>query len=185
MILINYHHLKKGLTIIEMSIVIFLMSLLLGVIFSLVQNFSIFKTTQGEAEILKDMYTFAKRTAVKSGQIIYMDFDLDNNKYIIYKKERNSELNDKVLVERKLFLTNRIIYIKTHSGNRIDSGKITIHFYPQDLNDEVYLFLGSENNVKKTIVYPRYGNFAMIKTGESFEEESNEAILKEDKGENF
>lgn len=52
---------RKGVTIVEMAIVIFLMSLLLSIVFSLVQNFSIFKTTEGEAGILKDMYSLAKR----------------------------------------------------------------------------------------------------------------------------
>jgi len=165
---------RKGVTIVEMAIVIFLMSLLLSIVFSLVQNFSIFKTTEGEAGILKDMYSLAKRTAIKSGQIIYMEFDLDENRYIIYRKIRNKELENQP-----------IIYIKTFSGQRIDSGKITINFYPQGLNDEIYIYFGSENNIKNTVIYPRYDKYAIIKKGEYLQEETYEKLLEEDKGKEF
>jgi Tfp pilus assembly protein FimT len=176
---------RKGVTIVEMAIVIFLMSLLLSIVFSLVQNFSIFKTTEGEAGILKDMYSLAKRTAIKSGQIIYMEFDLDENRYIIYRKIRNKELENQPIVERKLFITNRIIYIKTFSGQRIDSGKLTINFYPQGFNDEIYIYFGSENNIKNTVIYPRYDKYAIIKKGEYLQEETYEKLLEEDKGKEF
>lgn len=166
-----------------MAIVIFLMSLLLSIIFSLVQSFSIFKTTQGEAEILKDMFNFAKRTAIKSGQIIYMDFDLDEDKYIIYRKLREKELENKILVERNL--STDIASIKTYSGTQIDRGKLTIRFYPQGFNDEIYIYLSSNYKIVKTVFFPRYNKYAIIKNGEYFEEEFYDNILQEDKGENF
>lgn len=176
---------RRGLTIVEMAIVLFIMSLMLVIIFSLVRTFSVFKTTQDEAEILKDMYLFAKRSAVKSGQLVYMDFNIDENKYIIYRKERKDELKDQVLVERNLFFTNKIVYIKLYSGKKIDNGKVTLYFYPQGFNDEVYIYLGSQDNIKKTIIFPRYGRYGIIKGGEYEGMDTPEKILEEDKGGSF
>lgn len=176
---------RKGLTIVEMAIVLFIMSLMLVIIFSLVRTFSVFKTSQDEAEILKDMYLFAKRSAVKSGQIVYMDLNIDENKYIIYRKERKEELKDQILVERNLFFTNKIVYLKLHSGKKIDYGKVTLYFYPQGFNDEVYIYLGSDSNIKKTIIFPRYGKYGIIKGGEHADVDSTDKILEEDKGGNF
>ncbi len=175
----------RGLTIVEMAIVLFIMSLMLIIVFSLVRTFSVFKTTQDEAEILKDMYMFAKRSAIKSGQIVYMDINIDENKYIIYRKERKEELKDQILVERNLFFTNKIIYLKLHSGKKIDYGKVTIYFYPQGFNDEVSIYLGSGNHIKKTIIFPRYGRYSIIKSGVFEDMDTTEKILEEDKGANF
>ncbi|MFN3603340.1 MAG: Tfp pilus assembly protein FimT/FimU [Leptonema sp. (in: bacteria)] len=176
---------RRGLTIIEMAIVLLILSILMGIIFSLVRNFSIFKTTQGETETLKDMYSFAKRSAIKSGQILFMEFDLNENKYRLYRKERTaSEIKNKILVEKNLFYTNRIVAIKVFS-KRIDNGLVTVAFYPYGYNDEIAIFMGSGNNIKKTVLYPKYGKYAIIKNGEFDEEENRDLILSEDKGENF
>ncbi len=176
---------KKGLTIVEMAIVLLLFSIVFSIIFSLIQNFSIFKTTQEESEILKDIYLFAKRSAIKSGQIIYMDIDLNENKYKIYRKKRSEVVENETLIERNLSMNNQIVYLKTHSNKIIDNGIITVLFYPQGFNDEIYFFLGSKNNIKKTVIYPRYGQFAIIKNKKYQIEEVDEKIIQEDKGENF
>lgn len=175
----------RGLTIIEMGIVILLMSILLGVIFSLVRNFSIFKTTQGETETLKDLYSFAKRGAIKSGQILFMEFDLDQNKYKIYRKERQEgSLKERILVEKSLFYTNKIASVKI-SSKKIENGVVTIAFYPYGFNDEAFIYMGSPNEIKKTVIFPRYGKFATIKNGEFNEDTTTNLLLSEDKGENF
>ncbi len=176
---------RKGLTIIEMGIVILLMSILLGMIFSLVRNFSIFKTTQGETETLKDLYSFAKRSAIKSGQAVFMEIDLDQNRYKIYRKERKGNfIEDKILIEKNLFYTNKITSVKIFS-KKIDSGVVTIAFYPFGFNDEAFIYMGTPNEIKKTVIFPRYGNYATIKNGEFNEDANPNLLLLEDKGENF
>lgn len=184
-ILKNKFKLKKGLTIIEMGITILLISIIMGILFSLIRNFSIFKTTQGETETLKDLYSFTKRTAIKSGQVVFMEFNLDQNTYKIYRKERTEkEVKDKILIERNLFFTNRIVALKVVS-KKIENGVVTITFYPMGINDEAIIYIGSGNTIQKSIIYPKYGNYAIIKNGEFSDEDHSTTILTEDKGENF
>ncbi len=175
---------RKGLTIVEMAIVLLLMSVLLTIIFSLVQNFSIFKSTNDESQILKDLYLFAKRTSVKSGQVLFLDLDLDNNSYKIYRKIRKEDfVEEQILTERKLFFTNRIISIRFLSGRTVDSGKVSISFYPQNYNDEIYIYLGSENQIHKTVIFPKYGLYGIIKNGEYYENNPTSEILEKDESE--
>ncbi|MCS7205512.1 MAG: prepilin-type N-terminal cleavage/methylation domain-containing protein [Leptospiraceae bacterium] len=169
----------KGLTIIELSVVLLIISLVLSILFSMVSQFSIFKTKQDEAEILKDIYRFAKSSSTRSGQIIYVEFDLENQRYSIYRKVRNKEtIENQNLIERELFLTNRILFIRNPYQNEVSSGIYTIQFFPNGVNDEVYIYLGGGDKISKTIIFPRYGKEAIIKD-QNYQELPQEAILNE------
>ncbi|HMU85618.1 MAG TPA: hypothetical protein PKN93_17060 [Leptospiraceae bacterium] len=137
------------------------MGIILTVLVSLYRQFSVFKSTQDEATMLRDALLFSRSTAIRSNDIIYVAFDLDEEKYHSYRKVREQdEIKEKeVIKERSLSAANSLVAVQVGSSNRQDRGKLVVKMYPDGSSDELMIFLGPGPgaDIKYTVLFSRYG----------------------------
>lgn len=152
--------LRRGLTIVELAIVILLVSIILVTLASIASRFSRFKSTEDEGEILRDSLVFARSTAITSNEQIYFEFDLDEETYRGYRKvstEDGTVEEKDVIKKRSLSSTNSLIAMQVGSANRETRGKLTIRLYPEGTSDELAIYMGQEPEIKATVLFTRYG----------------------------
>lgn len=164
--------LRRGLTILELSIVVLLVSLILFTLVSITSRFSRFKSTEDEGTILRDSLVFARSTAITSNEPIYFEFNLDEETYRAYRKEsKDGELTEKdVIKQRSLSAGNSLIGLQIGSSNRETRGKLTVRLFPEGTSDELAVFMGPEPEIKATVLFSRYGK------GEVMEGEQTSAL---------
>jgi len=68
---------RHGLTLIEMAIVLLVMSMVTSVLVWMLRSFSTLRTGTDEAQALSQVYTFARRAAIKSGETVFLELNLD------------------------------------------------------------------------------------------------------------
>ena len=159
---------RRGLTLVEMGIVIMVMLVTIMILGSIASNFAFLKTSAGEAEVLRDSLVFCRSAAIKSNQTSYVEFDLDEETYRAFRYVRTKEeLEEKVFLKKKqLSGFNSLVAIAVATGARITTGKVTVPFSPEGVAEELAIYIGEEGNIKATVLYSRYGNEAQIHSGE-------------------
>lgn len=160
--------LRRGLTLVEMSIVIVVTMITLMVLGSIASNFAFLKSSKDEAEILRDSLVFCRSSAIKSNQTAYVEFDLDEESYRAFRYVRTEgELEEKeFLKKRTLSGFNSIVAVSVATGSRITSGKVRVPFSPEGVAEEMAVYLGEEGDIKATVIYSRYGQEAVFHKGE-------------------
>jgi general secretion pathway protein H len=150
---------RRGLTILELSIVVLLVSMVLFTLVSITSRFSRFKSTEDEGTILRDSLVFARSTAITSNEPIFFEFNLDEETYRAYRKEsKDGEIIEKdVIKQRNLSAGNSLIGMQVGSSNRETRGKIVVRLFPEGSSDELAVFMGSEPEIKATVLFSRYG----------------------------
>ncbi len=150
---------RRGLTILELSIVVLLVSMVLFTLVSITSRFSRFKSTEDEGTILRDSLVFARSTAITSNEPIFFEFNLDEETYRAYRKEsKDGEIAEKdVIKQRNLSAGNSLIGMQVGSSNRETRGKIVIRLFPEGSSDELAVFMGSDPEIKATVLFSRYG----------------------------
>jgi len=151
--------LRRGLTILELSIVVLLVSLVLFTLVSITSRFSRFKSTEDEGTILRDSLVFARSTAITSNEPIFFEFNLDEETYRGYRKvSQDNEIVEKdVIKQRNLAAGNSLIGIQIGSANRETRGKVMMRLFPEGTSDELAVFMGPEPEIKTTVLFSRYG----------------------------
>ncbi len=172
---------RRGLTLVEMSIVIVVIMITLLMLGSIASNFTFLKTSTDEAEILRDSLVFCRSSAIKSNQTSYLEIDLDQESYRAYRFMRtDGKLVEKdFLSKRTLSGFNSLASVAVATGKRITSGKITVPFSPEGVAEELAIYIGDEGNIKATVIFSRYGQEALVKKGE-FEHNLENTGWKED-----
>ncbi len=153
------------MTLVELGVVMTVMGIVLTVLVSLYRQFSVFKSTQDEATMMRDALLFARSTAIRSNDVIYVLFDIDEEKYRAYRKVReNDEMKEKdIIKERGLASANAIVAIQVGNANRQDRGKVTVKMFPDGSTDELMIFLGPRPDIRNTVLFSRYGKAEVAK----------------------
>ncbi len=160
-----YYNSSRGLSLIEMAVVLLVISILMGVSLSLVSNLALFSTSKGEANKIADSLVFARNASMKSNTILHFEFDLDKERYRAYTLDRTSEeLKEDVLLEQvKLPASHSLLAIRSAVGNEIKEGKVTLRFLPSGLAEEIVIYMGpKKGNIEATIIYSRYKGKATV-----------------------
>ncbi len=167
---------RKGLTIVEMATVILVISVIMGILISIISSLSILNTSEGEAEKLAQALSFARRAAVGSNQPVYFEIDIDSNSYEAYRIDRSpsdqapadgeeSEVKKNyILNPYKLGTFQSIVKLQLGTGSVREEGKVLVPFSPYA--EDFAVFIGSGGDVAKTVHYRKYLGKAAVMNGE-------------------
>jgi len=160
---------RTGLTLIELSIVILVMGIIMAVLGNMLSNIAFLKTSDDEAVILKDSLIFCRRSAIKSNQIVYFELNISESWYRAYRFNRQEEelKEEEVLKKHELSGFNSLVGVNPGMGSRITSGKVTIHFTPDGMAEEMAIYIGNPPEIKRTVFFSRYAGIAEIKENEA------------------
>lgn len=163
---------RHGLTLIELSIVLLIFVILIPVLFSVASNFSTLRSSETEAESLSKIYTFARRAAIKSGETVYLEFNFEENYYLLYRLKRDDDEVEKkpILDKHTLASRNGLVAIVSPLGGRVNSGIVTLPFFFDGTTEEVSIYLGSDSMIDKTVHFPRFSVSAKVESGETLPE---------------
>lgn len=150
-----------------MAVVILVMGIILALVGNLISSIPIFQSSGDESQTLKGVLTFCRQAATKSNSVVYLEINLDEDSYKGYRINRTDEETEEVEIvkERNLSFRSKILAVSV-AGVRSDSGKLTIPFYPDGSAEQLALYLGPDGEIKKTVVFNRYGGTVSIVDGE-------------------
>ena len=159
----------NGLTLIEMSVVLFVLTILTYLFSSFLSNLSIFKSTEDEAQLLKKSIQFCTQTAILSNEVIYLELNLDEESYRAYRMERSGDgvKEEEIIHTRSLSGFHSIVAVTVSGGGRVNEKKITIPFAPDGVTQEVAVYMGPDPVVNYTILIRKYGTRVDIEEGEA------------------
>jgi len=158
-------HVRRGLTLIEIAVVIIVMSVLITILGSLYRKFSVFKSTQDEATLLRDSLVFSRSAAIRSNESIFFEFNMDDLTYRSFRKQsEGTEVKEKeVIKQHSLSSGNAIVGVQVGASNRQTAGKIVVRMYPDGSSDELMIFLGPRPEINSTVIFSRYGQGQVAK----------------------
>ena len=159
---------RRGLTLIEMAIVIIVIGILIGMIGSMISSIAFLQTTKDEAELLKEALVFCRRAAIKSNSTVYVELNIDENKYMAfrYKRTEGTLEKDVFLKDHALSDSNGIVAVALASGTKLESGTVEIPFSPDGIAEEIAVYMGPKPTINNTVLYSRYGTSARVVKGE-------------------
>jgi prepilin-type N-terminal cleavage/methylation domain-containing protein len=163
---------RRGMTLIELSVVLLVITMVMGILVWMLRSFATLRSTADEAEALSQVYTFARRSAIKSGDTVYLEINLDDESYLVYRIDRSGRRPEKktILDRRALSSRNSIVAVVSPLGGRINSGTVTLPFLYDGTTEEVSIYLGPDPAVDKTVHFPRFSAAAIIEEGETLPE---------------
>lgn len=159
---------RSGMTIVELAVVILVMGILAAFLIPLIRSISLFQTSGDEATLLKKALQFSRDTATLSNQQVVLELDLDGDRYRVVRPDRSSEeVQEEVLLSRSsMSPTGQIVSVTMASGNRITGGILKIPYSPLGSSEEIYIHLGPEPRIQKTVHQFRYSGESRILSGE-------------------
>ncbi len=161
---------RRGLTLVEMAIVILVIGLLMAISLSMVRNFLFLGDVENAAKKFSKRLVFVRNAAIKSNQIIYFEIDLDKESYRAYRLDQdNPEGQEQVLLTKTTLPESHSIHtVSSPTGNRMSEGKVVIPFLPSGLADGMAIYFGPKNEtIEATVIYHRYSGKATIHTKEA------------------
>lgn len=157
--------LRAGLTLAEQIIVILIIGVLLAIFAPIVTEFSFLQTSGDQASNLGRALAASRAKSIKSNEMIYFEFNLDEKQYRSYSYERqDGELEESVHIEKT---DARIAAVAAGNGKRVVEGKFTVRFLPSGVGEELSVYLGpSDLEIESTLVFSRYGGEFHTEPGE-------------------
>ncbi|EQA37634.1 prepilin-type cleavage/methylation N-terminal domain protein [Leptospira inadai serovar Lyme str. 10] len=159
---------RSGFTLIEIAIVVFIIgAIMMLVLPSVAKMFT--PGAQEEAILLHDVVTFCYRRAKLNQRTIFLELNIDEEKYVVIEVERGEEgMKEKpIFQERDLPSSSSIVDIMDARGYRYVKGKVRIPFSPLSIAEDFYIHLGPDPEIKRTLIVRRYGGKSEIRDGEA------------------
>ncbi len=157
--------LRAGLTLAEQIIVILIIGVLLAIFAPIVTEFTFLQTSGDQASNLGRSLMASRAKAIKSNEMLYFEFNLDDKEYRSYTYEReDGELKESVHIEKT---SARIAAVAAGNGKRVVEGKFTVRFLPSGVGEELCVYLGpSDLEIESTLIFSRYGGDFRTEPGE-------------------
>ena len=166
---IKINFVRKGLSLVEMALVILILGILMSITIPLIQYSSIFKSSENEAKKLANLLGFSKNAAMKSNEGIQIDIDLKNQKYAGFRLERTNEKVERKEIIPTVQLNNNYSIIGVRLGNNdlVREDSISIRLTPDGQSDEICIYMGPKSGkIEWTIYLSRYSSKAVMEKGE-------------------
>ncbi|MCB1167547.1 MAG: GspH/FimT family pseudopilin [Leptospiraceae bacterium] len=158
---------NRGLTLVEIAIVLLVMGVLIGAMSSMISSIPVFRSNEDEAEVLRSSLNQARNTALLTNQTFYLEFNLDENSYRGYLTTRiDGELKQEDKLKRSLSDSNGLAGISVGLSGTVETGKVIIAFQPDGSAEQLAIYLGQPGDVSRTIIMNRYGGGTKIVDGE-------------------
>jgi len=157
--------LKRGLTLVEIAVVVMIIGSLLAFSITSVSSF----LRPGVADVsekLKAALIYSQKAAIIHNQAVVFYVDIDNNRYYASRIIRNeSGISEKKIIDVSLKSSGRIIDLVDLRGVKFDSGVVKIPFTYTGVSEDYSIHLGNEYTIKKTVINYRYNGKVVIKEG--------------------
>jgi general secretion pathway protein H len=156
---------RKGLTLVEIVVVVSIMGLLLSISITSVSNF-IRPSTTDVSEKLKAAIIYCHKSAIIHNQAVILQLDIDKNQYIAHRIVRTETgITEKKILEVKLSSSGRLIDVVDLRGILYDSGVVKIPFTYSGVSEDYSIHLGDEYRVKKSVLNYRYNGKVVVRDG--------------------
>ncbi|TGL57426.1 prepilin-type N-terminal cleavage/methylation domain-containing protein [Leptospira ognonensis] len=163
---------RSGLTLVELVIVIMIVGFLMVFVGGILRNLLI-PTTEDVSAKLSEAFKFGADKAQLTNQTVVFRYDFDKAEYQFFslKREEDGIVEESILKKTKLPFYSKILKTRDFSGKVNYQGQFKIQFSPQGNTTDLFIYLGSDSEIKKTMQIFRYSGKIKIFPGEYILEE--------------
>lgn len=149
---------RKGVTLVEIAVVLMVIALLFTIVASMLSNIALLQSADDEAVLIKKVLLFSRKSAVRSNRKVHVEFNLDDEKYRAYRMDRSQDKpkEDVIVKSRSLSSSNGIMAIASADGKRITEGTITLNISPLGTGEETAIYLGNGTEIKATVIFHKF-----------------------------
>ncbi|TGL37424.1 prepilin-type N-terminal cleavage/methylation domain-containing protein [Leptospira perdikensis] len=171
--------LRDGLTLIEIVVVISILGLIMVIVGGTLRNL-IVPSTEDIAVKLQESFKFGYNKAQLTNQAVLFQYDFEKREYqfFLLKREEGGLEEEPILKKNTLPFYSKIVSVRDLGGKPRSEGKIRIVFTPQGTTTDLFLYVGSDTEIKRTIQIYRYGGKIKIHKTEYFPEPEPASIQK-------
>lgn len=171
--------LRVGLTLIEIAVVISILGLIMVIVGGTLRNL-IIPSTEDIAVKLQESFKFGYNKAQLTNQAVLFQYDFEKREYqfFLLKREEGGLEEEAILKKVTLPFYSKIVSVRDLGGKPKSEGKIRIVFTPQGTTTDLFLYVGSDSEIKRTIQVYRYGGKVKIHKTEYFPEPETNQIQK-------
>lgn len=171
--------LRVGLTLIEIAVVISILGLIMVIVGGTLRNL-IIPSTEDIAVKLQESFKFGYNKAQLTNQAVLFQYDFEKREYqfFLLKREEGGLEEEAILKKVTLPFYSKIVSVRDLGGKPKSEGKIRIVFTPQGTTTDLFLYVGSDTEIKRTIQVYRYGGKVKIHKTEYFPEPETNQIQK-------
>lgn len=171
--------LRDGLTLIEIVVVISILGLIMVIVGGTLRNL-IIPSTEDIAVKLQESFKFGYNKAQLTNQAVLFQYDFEKRDYqfFLLKREEGGLEEEAILKKVTLPFYSKIVSVRDLGGKPRSEGKIRIVFTPQGTTTDLFLYVGSDTEIKRTIQIYRYGGKIKIHKTEYFPEPETNSIQK-------
>lgn len=171
--------LRGGLTLIEIAVVISILGLIMVIVGGTLRNL-IIPSTEDIAVKLQESFKFGYNKAQLTNQAVLFQYDFEKREYqfFLLKREEGGLEEESILKKVTLPFYSKIVSVRDLGGKPRSEGKIRIVFTPQGTTTDLFLYVGSDTEIKRTIQIYRYGGKIKIHKTEYFPELDTNQIQK-------
>ncbi|TGL04618.1 prepilin-type N-terminal cleavage/methylation domain-containing protein [Leptospira levettii] len=170
---------RDGLTLIEIVVVISILGLLMVIVGGSLRNL-IIPSTEDISVKLQESIKFGYNKAQLTNQSVLFVYDFEKREYqfFLLKREESGLEEEPILKKTTLPFYSKIVSVRDLGGKPRNEGKIRIVFTPQGTTTDLFLYIGSDTEIKRTIQIYRYGGKIKIHKMEFFPEPDSNPIQK-------
>lgn len=171
--------LRDGLTLIEIAVVISILGLIMVIVGGSLRNL-IIPSTEDIAVKLQESFKFGYNKAQLTNQAVLFKYDFEKREYqfFLLKREEGGLEEEPILKKSTLPFYSKIVKVRDLNGKPRSEGKLHIVFTPQGTTTDLFLYVGSDTEIKRTIQIYRYGGKFKIHKTEYFPEPETTPIQK-------
>ena len=158
---------RKGLTTIELIIVVAVIGFLFTITAVSIKNF-IVPSSKDTSAIVQSSLIFAYNHALLNHKTVFFQLDMEKQEYQVFRVEREDDgiREEPITKVVSLPFNNHIFAIVDFGGRKKTEGIIRIPYSHDGTSWDVTLLMGEEGSVSKSIQVYRYGGKVYIKNGE-------------------
>ncbi len=149
----------NGFTLLELSLVLFIIGLLVTVIMPRLGDLSGTRL-ESSAQRLAALVRYLNGEAAFSSQLYRLNYDLDKRIYwvsvLAADRDAREFIPDASLLARPVQLPASITFVDVHvpSAGRVSTGQVYTHFYPQGYTDPTVIHLRDQHSRVVTVTIP-------------------------------
>jgi general secretion pathway protein H len=164
--ILSKNNTRRGLTLVEMVVVVMLIGILMTLTITSLMNF-VRPSVAGTVEKFQQALNYAYQNAIIHNLAVEMQLDFDKQTYSVVRIVRTDDgIKPKKIMEVSLPYNSKLIAIYDLRGVKYDSGMVKIPYTYTGVADDFTIQFGEGSKVKKTVIVFRYNGKSMIKNGE-------------------
>lgn len=158
--------LRKGLTLVELVVVVMIISILFTFVSISLVNL-IRPSVSTTVDKFKETLLYCYKTAMIHNEAVLLKINLDENKYSAYRVTRNEEgIHERKILEIGLPSNSKIREIIDIRGVRYETGEIIVPFTYTGVAEDYTFHFGNDSTTERSVLLYRYNGKVVVKPGE-------------------